>query len=105
MALYEMRTFTCRAGLAGDWIALQDDLGRRAQAATWPHLAGCFVAESGELNQVIQLWRWESFEQRNALRLAVTQHPEFEAYSKASRELVVKMESRFMTAVAFSAMS
>lgn len=67
-------------------------------------LLGYFVCEVGELNSLVHLWAYESFEDRERRRALLAQSPEWQSYLTRIRPLIASMSNRLLTPTAFSPM-
>ena len=68
MALYEMRTYTVQVGKLAEVVALYKDEG-------WPvlekegfgaNLVGYFVADTGTINRLVHIWKFDDDAARRA---------------------------------------
>ena len=61
MALYEMRTYTLRVGTMAEAVKLYQELGYPAlqKGVHDKHLIGYFQADTGTINQLVHLWKFE----------------------------------------------
>ena len=95
--IVEMRTYQLKAGTVPKFLeAFQAALPVREKHSK---LAGFFVSEVGELNQVIHIWPYESFEARVAARAAALKEP---GWPPATREFTVEQKSEIFLPAPFS---
>lgn len=102
MVIIDERTYTCHPGKVGTFLEVYQRLGKPVQ---WPILGdpiGFFVTEVGELQQVVHLWRYDSFADREIRRAKLAAEPAFGEYLAAALPLLAKMENRILTPTAFS---
>lgn len=94
--IYELRTYTLTPGGAREYIKTYEEQGREVQVRVLGQLVKFLQPESGDLNQLIYLWAFESFEDRRARRAQLLQDPQFTAFRKAVRHLLVRQESQLL---------
>jgi hypothetical protein len=66
--LHELRTYTALPGAIPDVLKANEEVGRKVRGDDYGVLEGYWYTEMGPLNQVMHLWRFESFEERARLR-------------------------------------
>jgi hypothetical protein len=68
MALYELRTYTLRVGAMAEAVKLYQELGFPAlrKGGHDKHLVGYFQADTGTINQIVHLWKFEDDADRRA---------------------------------------
>jgi hypothetical protein len=61
MALYEMRTYTLRVGAMAEAVKLYQELGFPAlqRGGQDKKLVGYFQSDTGTINQLVHLWKFE----------------------------------------------
>ena len=99
--LFEMRTYQLAPGRLKDYLAIYADKGKAIQCEVLGHLAGCYTTEVGELNQVIFIWGYGSFEERLRRRAALAELPAWQAYVGEVGPLFVRQETRLLMAAPF----
>jgi hypothetical protein len=65
---------------------------------------GWFITETGVLNQVVHLWRYDSMGEREQKRAALYADPAWNAYRLQAGTRVIKQENRIMRPTTFSPM-
>lgn len=105
--IYELRTYTLRPLLAGDWLALYRSEGLPVQQELLGQLVGFFTTEFGHLNQVVHLWAYASLDDRAERRARLAGDPRWQSFSKRNRELdaVVDLQSSILKPTDFSPLS
>lgn len=66
------------------------------------NLIGYFVSEIGELNSVVHLWGYASFEERARRRVLLSAEPVWQAYLTEIRPLIQTMTNRLLVPADFS---
>ncbi|KPU89394.1 hypothetical protein APR50_31795 [Variovorax paradoxus] len=99
--LFEMRTYQLLPSRLKDYLGIYAEKGRSLQCDVLGHLAGCYTTEVGDLNQVIFLWGFSSFEDRVRRRRALASLAAWQAYVAEVAPLFVRQESRLLMPAAF----
>ena len=70
MALYELRTYTLRVGTMAEAVKLYQEIGFPAlqKGRHDKKLVGYFQADTGTINQLLHLWRFDDDADRRAYR-------------------------------------
>jgi hypothetical protein len=97
MTILELRTYSLVPGGAREYLRLYNEMGRATQVRILGDLAGLFVPETGDLNQLRYLWRFEGFEERARRRAELMADARFAEFRAAVRHLVVRQESQLLT--------
>ena len=69
--IFEMRTYTAHPGKLNPWLKIY---GQRRLPILQRHLGplvGAFTTDTGEINQLVQLWQYESHTDRAERRAAL----------------------------------
>ena len=101
MALYELRTYTLRVGTMAEAVKLYQELGFPAlrNGGHDKHLVGYFQADTGTINQIIHLWKFEDDADRRAHWAAVFANKDFvEGFASKFRPLVMTQEVKLLQA-------
>ena len=101
--LFEMRTYQLTPSRLKEYLAIYAEKGKSLQCEVLGHLAGCYTTEVGDLNQVIFIWGFTSFEDRVRRRVALAARPEWQAYVAKVAPLFVRQESRILMPALFTA--
>jgi len=101
--LVEERCYTLRLPYGPrDYLALYEAQGLDLQRRTLGRLLGYFHVEVGELNAMVHLWGYDSFEDRLARRAALDALPEWRRYLDGVRPMIASMSSRLLVPASFS---
>lgn len=101
MKIYEMRTYTLQVGKMGEAVKLYSELGFPAlqRAGLDRKLVGYFQADTGTINQLVHLWKFEDDADRRAHWAALYANQEFiEGFAAKFRPLLVAQEVKLLTA-------
>ncbi len=95
--LHELRTYTARPGAIPKIIELNESVGRKVRGDDYGVLEGYWFTEIGPLNQVMHLWRFDSFEERARLRGELGKLEGWtKKYVPNLRPLLVNQQTRFL---------
>jgi hypothetical protein len=102
--IVEMRTYTTAPGRAAEYLQLYEKLALPLQNRHLGGLIGFYVTELGPLNQVVHLWRYDSFADREARRAKLEADPGWADYRAALKPLnaIVSQESKILKPTSFS---
>lgn len=102
MAIFEMRTYTIKVGLLHDYLRLYHDEGFAIHCRSLGPATAWFYSDIGELNQVMMIWRYDSYAQREERRDKLGADPEWLAFIPKTRAYIEKMENRIIKPTFFS---
>lgn len=94
--MVEMRTYTLVPGGAAEYLRVYGESARALQTRVLGNLVGLYQSETGELNQLVFLWGYDTLDERSRRRSTLQADPDFAAFRKAVRHLVVRQESRLL---------
>ena len=100
MALYELRTYTLYVGKMGEAVKLYTELGFPAlkKGGHDKHLIGYFQGDTGMINQLVHLWKFEDDADRRKHWAAVFANKDFvEGFASKFRPLVMTQEVKLLT--------
>ena len=95
--LYELRTYSLVPGGAREYLRLYNELGRKVQIEILGNSVSLMQPESGDQNQLLFLWAFDSFEDRKVRRKQLLEDPRFTEFRKASRHLLTHQENRLLS--------
>lgn len=101
--LYELRIYTCHPGTVATVLKMWAEEGQK-MIAPYMDMVGQWTAESGTVNQIYTLWRFNDFDHRQRARAALLAVPEFSAYLDIVRQYYVTQEVVFLSPTALSPM-
>jgi hypothetical protein len=100
MALYEMRTYTLFVGKMREATTHYQELGFPAlkKGAYDKHLVGYFIADTGTINQLVHIWRFQDDADRRAFWARLFADKDFmEGFMPKFRPLIMSMEVKLLT--------
>jgi hypothetical protein len=101
MALYELRTYTLYVGKMAEATKLYQELGFPAlkKGGHDKKLVGYFQADTGTINQLVHLWKFDDDADRRKHWAGVFANKDFvEGFASKFRPLVMTQEVKLLTA-------
>lgn len=101
MAVYELRTYTLYVGKMGEAVKLYTELGFPAlqKGGFDKKLIGYFQGDTGTINQLVHLWKFDDDADRRAHWAALYQSKDFvEGFAARFRPLVMTQEVKLLMA-------
>ena len=101
--LLDVRTYTCRPGMIARHLELYNKLGREPQTRHLGQPLAYLKCETGDPNQYVHIWVYDSAADRETKRAAMQADPDWIAYTQESAKLgaLVKQENKLMMPVDF----
>jgi len=100
--IVEERIYTLEVGKAPEYLRLYEEEGLAVQLPILGNLLGYFTSEIGELNLIVHLWGYDSFEERIRRRAELVANEAWQAYVAKIRPLVLRQENRILIPAPFS---
>jgi hypothetical protein len=100
--IVDHRIYTLRPGTVQHFLELFERDGLPLYRQYCGRLLGYYVSDSGELNQVIHLWAYDSVEDRERRRAALYLDARWTAFLDAALPLMLRQESRLLKPTRFS---
>jgi len=97
--IYELRTYTLSAGGAREYMRIYNAQAREVQTSILGGLVSLMQPESGDLNQLIFLWAFDNFEDRQSRRAKLLADERFTEFRKAVKGLLIRQESQLLSAI------
>ena len=98
--IYEKRSYNVTVGQMSEVIRLYSELGWPAlQAGGFArHLVGYFTSDTGELHQLIHLWRFDSDDDRRQFWKRLFEDQAFMAFARQLRPLLKSQSNQLLLA-------
>ena len=98
--IYEKRTYSVTVGQMTEVIRLYSTLGYPALEAGGfsKQLIGYFTSDTGELHQLMHLWRFDSDDDRRAFWKRLFEDQDFMAFAKQLRPLIKTQSNQLLLA-------
>tara|TARA_B100000242_G_C42874070_1_gene405581 strand:+ start:87 stop:401 length:315 start_codon:yes stop_codon:yes gene_type:complete len=100
--IVEMRTYKIRPGELQNFIKIYDEEIREIHTKILGNQIGFFYTEIGDINEVVHLYGYESYEDRQARRITLSKQPEFISYLNKVKNIIIKMQNKLMIPTDFS---
>ena len=97
----EERMYTLQIGKAAEYLKHYENEGMAVQLKYLPHMVGYYFNEVGPQNMIVHMWAYESLDQREKCRAAMSADPDWQAYLTKIRPLMRRQESRIMKCAPF----
>lgn len=100
MAIVEERRYALHSEFGPtDYFEAYKKLGQKVQTETLGGLIGYFATEVGELNVIVSLWRYDSFEDRVRRRAQLAVDPQWQEYLRQVRPMIRSMENSLLNLI------
>ncbi len=97
--IYELRTYTLMPGKQGEYLKLNQEVGRPLRGDKYGKLEGSWTTESGTLNQFVHLWSYPSLDERDRLRAELQKNDAWsKEYVPRIRPMLVAQENKILSA-------
>jgi len=100
--IVEERIYTCLCGKAQQYVRMYEAEGLAIQRPILGHLLGYFTTDLGELNQVVHLWAYESYDDRAQRRKRLLSDPAWQTYAAKVQPLVLTQTNKILVPAPFS---
>jgi hypothetical protein len=101
---YELRTYTLQVGKVPEYVKLFEVKGLHVITRYLP-MAGWFTVDTGELNQIVHIWRYESVDDRTERRRRLYEDKEWtEGFAPLAFPIIVSQKSVILHPTSFSPM-
>lgn len=100
--IVEKRIYKLKPGTMQEFLRLYEAEGLGLQKEAYGNLVGYFVSEIGELNRVVQLWGFDTFEDRQKRKAALSGSPAWRAFLGKAVCMVESQHSELLTPAPFS---
>ena len=100
--LIEQRTYQIKPGTLPEFLRLYEEEGLPLQGEALGNLIGYFKPETGDVNRVIQLWGFASYEDRAQRRSALLSDPRWRSFLGKAGHLVVTQQVELLSGAPFS---
>lgn len=101
--IVEMRTYVLQPGQLAAFLGHMEREGIGIERPILGRLLGFYSSEIGTLNQVIHLWGYDSFEDRQRRRQQLAASPEWAAFVPKVMPMIRDMRNQLLTPAPFAA--
>ena len=99
--IFEQRTYTITHGRMEDYLERYERDALPLQRKYLGRLLGFFLSEIGPLNQVVHIWVYDSFSDREQRRMALEADQSWQAFKVSNRGTFVAQEVKILTPASF----
>lgn len=100
--IIDHRTYTLHPGNLPQLVKLYETEGYPIQSEYLGKPFGWFVSHDiGELNQIVHLWKYTDFTDRETRRAKLAADPRWHAYLAKASPMIAKMENKILRGTAF----
>ena len=100
--IVEMRTYTIKPGRLHDFLKIYNDDIREVHTEILGNQLGFFYSEFGELNQVIHIYGYDSYDERDKRRKILSHNEAFKNYVKKAADLIFSQKNQLLIPAEFS---
>jgi hypothetical protein len=100
--IFEHRSYTVAHGQMETYLARFEAHGLPLLMKHLGRLLGFHIGEIGTLNQVVHIWVYDSFADREQRRAALESDPEWKAFKVTNKGTFVHQEVKIMRGASFS---
>ncbi len=97
----EERMYRLKVGTAAEYLKYYENEGMKVQLKHLPHMVGYYFTEVGTLNMIVHMWAYDSLDQRDKCRAAMSADPAWQAYLAKIRPLMEAQDTRIMKCAPF----
>ena len=97
----EERMYRLKIAAVPEYCKNYEELGMHVQLKHLPHMLGYYYTEVGGLNMMVHLWAYDSLDQREKCRAAMSADPDWQSYLTKIRPLMERQETRIMKCAPF----
>lgn len=102
MVIVEMRTYVLEPGRQAAFLALMGSEGLPIERPVLGRLLGFYTTEIGTLNQVVHLWGYDSFEERQRRRQQLAADPRWAAFLPRVLPMIRSMDNQLLQPAPFA---
>ena len=99
--IVEIREYTLHSGKVPEYLELYEREGLEIQREILGRLVGYYSTEVGEINQIVHLWAYESFEDRLQRRARLSANQGWQSYVQKIRPLLLEQRNRILKPAPF----
>ena len=100
--IVEMRTYNIKVGKLNEFIKIYDNDIREIHTSILGNQIGFFYTEIGSLNQVIHLYGYDTYEDRERRRNLLANNECFLKYLEKVKELILSQSNQLLKPSGFS---
>lgn len=95
-SIVEQRNYTLKPGGVAEYMKHYEAEGFKIQGPTLGRMAGWFHTEIGPLNQIVHMWGYDSFAERERRRGEIAKNPAWRAFVGKVQPLILRQENKIL---------
>ena len=95
------RIYTLHAGQVPVFLKLYEEEAMECQVDILGKMVGYYFTDIGQLNQIVNMWGYDSLDDRFERRKLLQASPIWQSYAKKMRPLVVNVENKLLVPAPF----
>ncbi len=100
--IVEQRIYTLKIGTVPKYLSLYEAEGLDIQRGILGRLVGYFSSDIGTLHQVVHMWAYKDYAEREERRARLNSDPRWLAYIAKVRDLPIAQENKILIPAPFS---
>ena len=100
--IIEMRTYLLKPSMLKTFLDIYNKEIREIHVSILGNQIGFFYTEFGELNKIVHLYGYDSFEDRNQRRAVLAKNKDFLNYIGKVKDIIVHMKNEILLPTEFS---
>jgi hypothetical protein len=100
--IVEERTYHVYTGKLAEAVRLYAEEGTAIQQRILGHLIAAFTVDIGDLSSIVQLWGYDSMEERERRRAELQAQPDWKAFLAKLTPLIHTQRNRILLPTSFS---
>lgn len=100
--IIEQRTYILKPGKVPEYLRLYESEGLAIQKTILGRMVGYFTSEIGTLNQIVHMWAYLDFEDRQARRNTLASDPRWQVYVPKLQALQISQRNEILIPTSFS---
>lgn len=100
--IVEQRTYSLKIGAVPKYLALYEAEGLPVQRAILGRMVGYFSSDIGALHQIVHMWAYKDYAEREERRAKLAADPAWQAYVLKIREFQISQENKILIPASFS---
>lgn len=100
--IVEQRTYTLVAGGVPQYMEHYREEGLKIQEPILGNLVGWYFSEFGSLNQIVHMWGYDTYAERQRRRAELGENEDWKAFLSEIRPLIVKQENKILSPAPWS---
>ena len=92
--IVEQRTYTLRPGATGEYLRAYENEGFAIQEPILGRLVGWYTTDFGPLNQIVHMWGYDSYAERDRRRARLGADPRWQEFLPKILPLILRQENK-----------